>query len=268
MEVHKVDDNVKDAVGLPNDVMAGNGVDGSFWSAKPYQELNPYTRIDWSKPVCAVDPASGNCNGGSSCRCYGDWVNKEAIWEDTGTYPGSTEFLDNGGGSEPARSFLLLKPDIHGQKRTRYMFSIYIQDNLPLWYRDDTGGYTGSAEKYFPLDKVVFRITDPSSPPSPGSNEDTSKDEFYMVKGYNGATPNPDDFKIDNATPEFRIRWGRYVFNAIVYHTFKFEKDYLLQVTAIDIENNQRTLRVPISMAQLAGLRIHNKAVESQKNNY
>jgi hypothetical protein len=264
VEVHKVEGEISDAVGLPNDVMAGKLTMGAYWSGQPYDLLNPYTRVDWSKAVCPADVNTGNCQAGSGCRCFGDWVNQDELWYDPDAYPGNAQFFDKDG-----RSFLVLKPEIHGQKRTRYRFTVYVQDNTPIWYKTPAGAYnTGAAstgaEKFFPLKKVVFRLSDFSNPPGINRSsdaEDDSKDEFWLEK-------TGDDFKVQEVPPEFRVKWGKYTYSFTTYHTFKFAQDYMIQVTAEDMEGNRRTLRAGISMGGLGGLQIHNRAVDTQKSTY
>jgi hypothetical protein len=266
VEVHKVDGEISDGIGLPNDSMSGGGVNAAFWASRDYEPLIPYTRIDYSKSLCALNP-DGTASSTSGCRYYGDWINNAELWYDSSPYPGNADFRDKDG-----RSFLHLREDMHGERATRYRFIINIQDNTPLWFKDPAGGYNlaqaASAVEYFPLKKVVFRLTDYSSPPGgsiadaplPASDdEDIAKDEYYIIR-------QGEDFKLDTILPAHRMRWGRFVYNFTEYHSFQQEKTYLIQVTAEDMEGNRRTLRVPIHIGTLSGLQIQHKAIQNQRN--
>lgn len=267
LEVHKVDGEISDGLGLPNDAMSGGEVNASFWSVRNYNPVVPYTRINYSNPLCESD-GDGNPSFSGSCRYYGDWLNNDELWYDATPYPGNSKWHDRN-----ARSFLQLREDMHGEKGTRYRFIIHIQDNIPLWYKDTAGGYdlskVNDAVEYFPLNKVIFRLTDFDSPPGgaietaplPDSDdEDLGKDEYYIIR-------EGEDFKLDTILEAHRVHWGRFVYNFTEYHSFKEDKTYLIQITAEDIEGNRRTLRVPITIKTLSGVDVNRISIQNQRNN-
>ena len=111
----------------------------------------------------------------SDGRCYGDWINNEELWEDSAS---KGKYKDKQG-----KSYLLLQfpgqanNEPHGASRTRFRFDVFVEDNTPYWLRDsdfqqgsamseqynDWDKSDSPAEPFYPLKRVVFRITSATS---------------------------------------------------------------------------------------------------------
>jgi hypothetical protein len=259
VEVGRYQSSERAVVGIPNDSMAGGSVNSGYWLARDYLLTNLYTRIPFNLPLCTQTP-EGSCQNSDTCRCYGDWINLEPLLDGrTADYP-----------DREGLSFLNLPPQIHGQKRTRYQFTVFVQDNTPFWFKDPDGGYDknklSSKVKYFPFEKLVIRLCCSSNPaggdgvPSLDSDEENPEtDEYYLLK-------QGEDFRMDRRGEDEGIYQGNSVYHLSFYHTFKFEQEYLIQVTAQDMEGNRRTLRVPLSIGELSGISVRGSS-KSRKSN-
>jgi|SaaInl4_135m_RNA_FD_contig_61_391223_length_2337_multi_2_in_0_out_0_2 hypothetical protein len=265
VRIFKVDTSTTDVIGLPNDLLAGSHAkwDGVIDSDVPALRGGDYfrliQRVAFSTSVADLDPGSGACTGGG--RCYGDWVNNDLLWGVDGE-----DYQD-----KDSRSFFEVLEEINGQKRTRYRFTIFVEDNLPFWFKDQNDGYDLSADKtqailYYPLNRVIVRITesgnfDPSfdDAPSPDYNSyDSSGDEFFMEK--KGI-----DLRVASVPQESRLKNGRLVYNFPVVHAFQKSTDYIIQVVAEDMELNRRVMRFRLNMNPLGGLDIQDRSSGGRK---
>ncbi len=260
VRVHRVDGEVADTVGLPNNVMAGQYAN---WSLT-YNRNNLYSRIP-GEDLCAVDPSSGDCTG--SGRCYGDWINNEPVWEE-GLNPGKYE-------DSQGDSFLILKfpgqgiNNPHGQRRTRFRFDVFVEDNTPYWLRDSSGGYADwsnpatPSEPYYPLRRVLFRLT---SAAASAPDKNRRPEDFYFSERDMEKAGDEEIFKINNEqiNPiEKRVRWGKHIYSFTEFFAFPSEGQFFLEVSAEDMEGNARTLRVPIMIGKLGGLLLKDRSQES-----
>ena len=265
VRIFKYDDAKSDVIGLPNNTSAGKHVnwDGVTTDENPALKAGDYyrliQRVPFSEAVANIDPGSGECTGGG--RCYGDWVNNDLVWG----LDGKT-IKDKDG-----RSFFEPLPEMNGQKKTRYTFTVFVEDNQAFWYKDSSGGYNLSSEKsdaqlYFPLSRVIVRIT-PKEAYNSSFDEnleanydayESTADEFYMHK-------KDADFKVDNIPAESRIINGRLVYNFPVIHSFQLDTNYVVQIIAEDMEYNRRVLRFEMSMGSLGGLDINESSTGGRR---
>lgn len=265
VRIFKYDTSTTDVVGLPNNTAAGKHAkwDGVINSNVPALKGGDYyrliQRVPFSTSVADLDPGSGNCSGGG--RCYGDWVNNDLVWGVDGE-----DYQDKDG-----RSFFEVLQDLNGQKRTRYKFTIFVEDNQPFWFKDKDDGYDLAADKaqsilYYPLNRVIVRITpssefDPSFDEDPAADYDSydsSRDEFFLEK--KGA-----DLRVSSLPMESRLKNGRLVFNFPVVHAFQQSTEYIMQVVAEDMEENRRVLRFRLNMDPLGGLAIQERSSGGRK---
>ncbi len=260
VRVFRYDTAVSGLAGLPNNLMAGQHVD---WGTRLDNEENParggdfyklLRRVDFTKNLAFVDPGTGGCQG--SGRCYGDWINNDLVWG-----PDLNDYRDKNG-----KSFFRFDDQINGKKRTRYRFTIFVEDNLPFWFKDRNLGYDLSSDRsesilYYPLSRVIVRITDKDqydpafdSAPNPDYNGyDSSLDEFYLQK-------QAQDMEVSRRPEETRRINGKLVFNFQIIHSFRKSNEYWLTVVAIDMEENRRVLHVPLSMNPLGGIQIQDRS--------
>jgi hypothetical protein len=262
VRIHRVDGEVTDTVGLPNNVMAGQYAN---WNLV-YNRNNLYSRIP-DQDLAALDPSSGNCTG--SGRCFGDWINNEAVWEE-GLNPGKYKDSQD-------QSFLILKfprqgPNApHGQKRTRFRFDVFVEDNTPYWLRDSSGAYSDWAspatpsEPYYPLKRVLFRLT---SATSVAVDNNRRPEDIYFTERDMEKSGDEEVFKINNEqlNPiEKRVRWGKHIYSFTEFFAFPAEGQFFLEVSAEDMEGNARSLRVPIMIGKLGGLQLKDRSEESRR---
>ena len=270
VRIRRTDGELSSTIGLPNNVMAGANAN---WDI-PYDDNNLYSRLpDDSLATLNLD---GECL--SDGRCYGDWINNDELWEES-VKPGA--YKDSEG-----KSYLLLQfpgqaiDDPHGASRTRFRFDIFIEDNTPYWLRDpdfqqgsavseqynDWDNSESPAEPYYPLKRVVFRITSASS----AATNDTRQREDIFYTDRNMEKPGFEDlFKINNldVNPiEQRIRWGKHVYSVTEFFDFPSEGQFYMEVSAIDMEDNRRVLRVPINIEKLRGLKLSNESSDATRN--
>ncbi|PCJ18028.1 MAG: hypothetical protein COB02_11920 [Candidatus Cloacimonadota bacterium] len=278
VEVTKSDGELIDTVGLPNNVQAGDSV-------KPitlYDRNLLASRVP-STGVATFNESSGKCE--SDGRCYGDWVNNEDSWEDAG----AGKHLDSKGDS-----FLQLRysgmgaNDEHAAKKTRFRFTVFIEDNTPFWLRNDAGSYTGAEDPstnvvyYFPLQRVVIRLGEwGQGSCSMAVPKDTDADSVFdtfddrqsgdeaFIRFDADPTKDLKSFEINNddTVPfEKRVIGGKHVFTNSFYHTFQEEKTYCMMVTAQDMGRNRRVLRFPIRIGKQKGVKIHDSSISTQHN--
>lgn len=226
--VHKVDGELTDLVGVPNNAQAG---EPTFIDPAPfatYDRLNILSRINYGQTIAA--------------RKYGDWSNQDPVWTP------ASGFLDSSGAN-----LLELLPEINGEKGTRYRFTVQAEDNTPFWFKNE-----GGPVMYFPYELVIFRITERAGGTTNAEafEETGAKDELIVIR-------KDRDLRLDDMVGEHRLRNGRFVFNFTVYHTFRQAIDYDLVVSARDIERNERVMRVPITMGQLRGIQLQNTRVNT-----
>jgi hypothetical protein len=263
VRVHRVEGEVTDTVGLPNNAMAGQGAE---WDL-PYDRNNLFSRIPNSE-ISAVEPDSGECTGGG--RCFGDWVNNEETWEESrnpGKYKDSegdsflTLTFPDQGGSEP-----------HGQRRTRFRFDVFVEDNTPYWLRDNSGGYSdwdnpaAPAEPYYPFRWITFRIT---SATDPATDLVRRSEDLYFTERNMEKAGDEDIFKINDerVNPiEKRVRWGKHIYSFTESFSFPVEGLFHMEVNAEDMEGNGRNLRVPISIGKLGGIKLQDRSTDAQKS--
>lgn len=230
MLVHKVDGEKTDLVGVPNSAQAGEPSLMKPAPFGPYDPLFLLSRIDTTKDVTA--------------RKYGDWTNDMALWDPAANLRDANN-----------RNFMELLPEMNGEKGTRYRFTVYVEDNTPFWFKNE-----GGPVLYFPYQLVIFRITEASggTDMADAFEETGIKDELCIVK-------KTDELRLSFTPEEHRLRGGRHVFNFVVYHNFKMATDYILMVSARDIEGNERVMRVPISMDPLSGIQLENRSVQTDR---
>lgn len=271
VRVKRMDGEVEGLVGIPNNVMAGHAAD---WSLT-YDPLNLYSRINFSQDVATVDADSGDCSGGG--RCYGDWVNNVEVWDGGAD---ANKYKDKNG-----LSFLTLQfpdqgsSDPHGAARTRFRFDVFVEDNTPYWLRDPdyTQGSSEStayddwddpatpAEPHYPFKRVIFRVTNSTSP---SSDDDRQPADIYYTDRDSSNPQFADIFMINNEdiNPiEQRVRWGKHVYSFTEFFQFPSEGSFFMEVTAIDMEDNRRTLRIPIDIGRLGGLNLQDKSNEGSR---
>ncbi len=270
IRVFKYDGAVSEVVGLPNNNTVGrhsnwqdvnwNDENNQMMSGGDYHRL--IQRIDFNLPLGQVNPGSTSCGGG---RCYGDWLNNDAVWDYS-----IKDYLDNKG-----LSFLKVSNKMNGKIRTRYRFQIYIEDNTGAWYKDASRGYdlgthqsnSNGTKQYYPLKDVVFRITEGSTDlaiekdPSQSTNH-----EVYIRKSVWEDKSRPDDFDIRSTPTNSRWVNGRLVYNFSHNHQFRRATDYLISVHAIDIHGNDRVLRFPMKMSPVGTVNIQNSTSEGHRN--
>ena len=270
IRVFKFDGAVSDVVGLPNSNIVGRSAEWGdvdlSGDAPKFLRGGDYFRlvrqVDFNQEIARPD-ADGNCSGGN--RCFGDWVNNAPIWDDTIFSPKRKD----------GRSFFMLKDEIYGKMKTRYRFQIYVEENVAHWLKDKNGDYDigthegepDSTEKYYALKEVVVRIIemDKYDPGADLSDDDQASAELYHRKSEWKSDPRPDDFRINAMDPQERFVNGRLVYNFNLFHTFRKSTNYMIVVTALDMSDNRRTLRVPISMDPVGGLNIQNKTSGGKK---
>ena len=149
MRVFRYDTAVSQVVGLPNNETAGSSADwgDSLDSSNPPMRGGDYYKllrtVDFDKELAEIQN-DGKCS--PSGRCYGDWINNELLWSVT------VEDYKNKNGE----SFLGLRDDLQGQKRTRYRFDVFIEDNTPFWFKDKDGNYDLSKIPSSGLAKVIY----------------------------------------------------------------------------------------------------------------
>ena len=260
MRVHRVDGEVADTVGLPNNVLAGQGAE---WNIS-YNRNNLYSRIP-VQDVASIDPTSGKCS--SAGRCYGDWVNDELTWEESRN-PG--KYKDSSGDS-----FLLLKfpgqvdGEAHGPKKTRFRFDVFLEDNTPYWLRSASADYNDwenqdtLAEPHYPFKWVTFRVTTATQPAE--TNQPRADDIFFTVRN---SEVDKSVFKINDerVNPiEKRVRWGKHIYGFTESFDFPREGEFFVEINVEDMEKNQRNLRVPILIEALGGLQLRNQNTDSKK---
>ncbi len=284
IRVFRYDTAVSQVIGIPNNESAGAH---AFWD-NSLEEVNPPMRggdyykllqlVDFSEQVATVD-SNGECT--SMGRCYGDWVNNELLWDIE-----NKDYIGNGG-----ISFLKLDDKLQGQKRTRYRFDIFVEDNTPFWFKDSNGAYdmtkvppaggyhVSAAETespiveenklYYPIEQAVFRIIEKakmqSLPAEDASQitwnsyfEDQSWSEYFVHK--KGL-----DFLVENKELQVQRVNGRLVFNFSVFHAFQKKSDYIIQIIAEDHSGNRRALQIPISIERLKGLELRDNASGGQR---
>ena len=255
VRIFKYDDAVSTVVGLPNNVSAGKHVswDGASTEENPALKAGDYhrllERVPFDQELASIDPGSGECSGAG--RCYGDWINNDLVWGLDGK-----NINDKDGHS-------FFQPEIDGQQKTRYTFLVYVEDNQAFWYKDKNDGYDLTSDKsearlYFPLSRVIFRITEKSAY-NPALDEDLETDydaydpggdEFYMHK-------KDADLRVESVPTESQIINGRLVYNFQVIHSFQQSSEYVIQIVAEDMERNRRVLRFQMDMHSLGGLHIN-----------
>ena len=234
--------------------------------------------VDFNQETATIE-SNGDCS--SSGRCYGDWLNNELLWDSE-----TKDYIGNGG-----ISFLKLEDKMQGQKRTRYRFDIFIEDNTPFWYKDSdgnydmtkvptAGGYHVSAAQtespiveenklYYPIEQAVFRIVEKSKmqslPAEDASQttwnsyfEDQSWSEYFVHK-------KDDALLVENNELLIQRVNGRLVFNFSAFHAFQKKSDYVIQVIAEDHSGNRRALQAPISIERLKGLELRDQASGGQR---
>jgi len=232
LQVHKVDGELNDLVGVPNGTQAGEGdfVDATVYGA--YDRLNMLTRIDFARPIAT--------------RGYGDWSNDQRVWDIAKNYRDSS-----------GNNLLELLPAMNGARGTRYRFIISVEDNTPFWFKNE-----GGPEMYFPYELIIFRITEQAGGTADANafEETGINDELIVIR-------KDQDFRIRDMPGQYRLRNGRFMYNFTVYHQFKLATDYFLMVSARDIEDNERILKTPISMGQLEGIQLQNSNLSTVKDN-
>lgn len=283
MRVFRYDTAVSQVIGLPNNENTGSDaqwVPGDFEGDNPMMKGGDYYRllklVDFSTPISAVD-SEGNCKGGA--RCYGDWINNDLLWN----YQ-IKDYVGNDG-----ISFLRLRDNIMGQRRTRYRFDIYVEDNTPFWFKDSDGEYKLSEipedggynlnhidedeettnAMYYPIEQIVFRICkkdklallpDENDPKTQWDAymQDTEWSEFFVHK-------KDKDLMVSKTQIQSRRVNGRLVYNFAVFHSFQESSDYIIQLVAEDHSGNRRAMHVPINIEGLRGLEIRDQASDIQK---
>ena len=284
MRIFRYDTAVSQVIGLPNNESAGSHADwgDSLELSNPPMKGGDYYKllrlVDFNEETATVDD-SGECS--SSGRCYGDWLNNELLWDSQ-----TKDYLGLGG-----VSFLKLDDKLQGQKRTRYRFDIFVEDNTPFWFKDSDGNYdmskvpTGGGyhisaaqtespiveenKLYYPIEQVVFRIVEQSKMQSL-PNEDASEDnwnsyfedqtwsEYYVHK-------KDSDLMVERNELQIQRTNGRLVFNFSVYHAFQKKSDYLIQIVVQDHSGNRRALQAPISIERLKGLELRDGASDGTR---
>ena len=270
VRIRRTDGELSSTVGLPNNVMAGSNAN---WDV-PYSHNNLYSRL----PDDSLATLSQNGECLSDGRCYGDWINNEELWEDSAS---KGKYKDKQG-----KSYLLLQfpgqanNEPHGASRTRFRFDVFVEDNTPYWLRDsdfqqgsamseqynDWDKSDSPAEPFYPLKRVVFRITSATSVAA--DDERQREDIFYTDR--NMEKPGFEDlFKINNLdiNPiEQRIRWGKHIYSVTEFFDFPSEGQFHMEVSATDMEDNRRVLRVPINIEKLRGLKLSNESSDANRN--
>jgi hypothetical protein len=260
VRVFRYDTAISALAGLPNNLMAGQHID---WGNRLDTEQNPardgdfyqlLRRVDFAQNLAVLNPSTGSCQGGG--RCYGDWINNDLLWD-----PEQNDYSDKDG-----KSFFRFDNEINGKKRTRYRFTIFVEDNLPFWFKDKNHGYDLSSDRtesilYYPLSRVIVRITDKDNynpaidaAVNPDYNAyDSGPDEFFIEK-------QGEDLQVGKRPEEVRRINGKFIFNFQIIHSFRKSTDYWLTVVAIDMEKNRRVLHLPLSMTPLGGIQIQDRS--------
>ncbi|MEE2923183.1 MAG: hypothetical protein VX619_00245 [bacterium] len=284
MRVFRYDTAVSQVVGLPNNETAGSSADwgDSLDSSNPPMRGGDYYKllrtVDFSEELAEIQ-SDGNCS--SIGRCYGDWINNDLLWSVT-----IKDYTNKNG-----ESFLKLKDQMQGQKRTRYRFDVYIEDNTAFWFKDKegkydlnkipaNGGYHTSVLEtdneivednvlYYPLEKVVFRIVETSKLGSlPNENDSKATwDNYYEEQNWAEyhLYKKDSDLVLSNTEPQSQRVNGRLVYNFRVIHSFRLKAEYTIQILAEDHSGNRRAMQIPIQIERLKGLEIRDNTSGSQR---
>ena len=270
VRIRRTDGELSSTVGLPNNVMAGANAN---WDI-PYDNNNLYSRLPNNS--LATLNQNGECL--SDGRCYGDWINNDELWEES---QNKGKYNDKQG-----KSYLLLQfpgqatNEPHGASRTRFRFDVFIEDNTPYWLRDsdfqqgsamseqynDWDKPDSPAEPFYPLKRVVFRIT---SADSAAPNDNRQREDIFYTDRNMEKSGFEDLFKINNLdiNPiEQRIRWGKHIYSVTEFFDFPSEGQFHMEVSATDMENNRRVLRVPMNIDKLRGLKLNNESSDASRN--
>ena len=113
---------------------------------------------------------------------------------------------------------------------------------------------------------MVFRIT--SATEAASNDERQREDIFYTDR--NMEKPGFEDlFKINNRDinpVEQRVRWGKHIYSVTEFFDFPSEGQFHIEVSAIDMEDNRRVLRVPINIEKLRGLNLSDESSDANRN--
>tara|TARA_B100000674_G_scaffold498902_1_gene540293 strand:- start:3413 stop:4459 length:1047 start_codon:yes stop_codon:yes gene_type:complete len=284
IRVFRYDTAVSQVIGIPNNEAAGAHAfwDNSLDQSNPPMRGGDYYKllqlVDFNQETATID-SNGDCS--SSGRCYGDWLNNELLWDSE-----TKDYIGNGG-----VSFLKLEDKMQGQKRTRYRFDIFIEDNTPFWYKDEDGnydmakvptggGYHVSAAQtesiideenrlFYPIEQAVFRIVEKSKmQPLPAEDaSQTAWNSYFEDKSWSEYHVHKDEDALEVVESELQIRRvnGRLVFNFSVFHAFQKKSDYVIQVIAEDHSGNRRALQASLSIERLKGLELRDQASDGQR---